>query len=226
MRLRMPAFAALALLALAGPAHTDSFKVDPTTGSSTMRATFDSPLGERITAISTAVSCDLDFSPQGTATGKCSLPLQSISVDNEPDKTEHFQQWATNKKSDPGECLLEFEIDKAQTAGNEVKPMEVIQIRATGWFTICGRKHDEGNRETLRGAVVLFPPGERGPGRVVKISATIEGFHRDSYKVGPEFTEGWLPRFQKLAKVVGHVGTIELNLFAIEARTEHAETTE
>ena len=216
-----PARAAAALAALlvflaAAPAGADPFKVDPSIGNSTMRATFDSPLGERITAISSAITCDFDFSESGIATGKCSLPLTSISVDNEPDKTEHFQQWATNKKSDAEACRFEFEIDKAQTAGNEVEPMQVMQIRATGYFTICGRKHEKGERETLRGAVVLFPAGERGPGRVVKISVTIDGFNRDSYKVGPDWTEGWLPKFQKLARVVGHTGTIELNLFATE----------
>lgn len=200
---------------LAAPAGAATFKVDPTAGNSSMTATFSAPFGERITAVSTAISCELDFTDSGVATGKCSLPLTSINVDNEPDKTDHFQQWATNKKSEPKDCKFEFEIENARTT-DLVKPLTPIQMRATGAFTICGRKHNDGTRESLRGAVVLFPAGERGKGRVVKISATLEGFNRDSYKIGPDYTDGWLAKVQKLANVVGHEGTIELNLFASE----------
>lgn len=214
-KLTLPGLMAIGLFILPAPAGATNFKVDPEKGNSSMTATFSAPLGERITAVSTAVSCDLDFTDTGEATGKCSLPLTSISVDNEPDKTDHFQQWATNKKSDPAECAFEFDIENAKTT-DLVKPRMPIQMRAVGTFTICGRKHAKGARENLRGGVVLFPAGERGPGRVVKISATIEGFNRDDYKIGPDYTSGWLARVQKLADVVGHEGTIELNLFAYE----------
>lgn len=197
-------------------AHAESFRVDPDKGNSSMTAVFSAPLGERITAVSTSISCDLDVAGDGSATGRCSLPLTSINVDNEPDKTDHFRQWATNRKSDPEKCSFDFEIQSAGALA-EVEPMKPLQMRATGEFTICGRKHADGDAEMVHGAVVLFPAGKRGPGRVVKIAATIDGFNRDKYKIGPDYTSGWLAKVQKLADVVGHEGTIELNLFASES---------
>src|SRR3954468_15272379 len=82
--------------------------VDPEAGNSKFNATFDAPLGERINAVSSAVGCDLDYDEKaGSASGTCSVPLTSIMVDNEPTKTEHFQQWTTNKKVEPKDCKLE-----------------------------------------------------------------------------------------------------------------------
>ena len=74
-------------------------------------AVFDAKLGERITAQSSAVGCDLTFEEKtGTASGACSVPLTSIKVDNEETKTEHFQQWVTNKKGEPKDCRLEAKL--------------------------------------------------------------------------------------------------------------------
>ena len=80
----------LALIAAA------SLNVDSNAGNSKFDATFDAPLGEKIMATSAAVGCDVTLDNE-SASGACSVPLQSITVDSEPTKTEHFQQWATNK---------------------------------------------------------------------------------------------------------------------------------
>src|SRR3954471_23257166 len=95
----------LACLLVAAALH-----VDPDAGNSKFNATFDAPLGERINAVSSAVGCEIAYD-SNTASGKCSVPLTSISVDSEPTKTEHFQQWATNKKSDPKDCKIEAKFD-------------------------------------------------------------------------------------------------------------------
>lgn len=50
--------------------------------------------------------------------------------------------------------------------------------------------------------------------RPIRVRATIAGLDRDAYRIGPKFTEGWLARVQKLAKVVAETGTIDLSLFA------------
>src|SRR5690349_6006999 len=92
------------LLAAAGGLHVDS-----DAGNNKFDATFDAPLGEKIVATSSSVGCD--FTTDGDkVSGTCSLPLTSIMVDNEPTKTEHFQQWATNKKVDPKNCKLEAKL--------------------------------------------------------------------------------------------------------------------
>src|SRR5947199_2595510 len=86
----------------------ESLKVDPSAGNNTFTAVFDAQVGERITAVSSAVGCDLQYDPKAqTITGSCSVPLTSIRVDNDDTNSEHFQQWATNKKSEPSECKLE-----------------------------------------------------------------------------------------------------------------------
>src|ERR1700687_5740551 len=86
--------------------------VDPDAGNNKFDATSDAPLGERINATSSAIACDLTYDEKtGAASGACSVPLTSITVDSEPTKTEHFQQWATNKKSDPKACRIEAKLD-------------------------------------------------------------------------------------------------------------------
>src|SRR5207244_11754826 len=93
----------MTILVLIAAAAAGSLKVDPDAGNNKFDATFDAPLGEKIIATSSAVNCELTLAGE-TASGTCSVPLTSIMVDNEPTKTEHFQQWATNKKSDPKSC--------------------------------------------------------------------------------------------------------------------------
>ena len=84
------------------PAAAESFVVDPEAGNNTFSAVFDAALGERITAVSSSVSCRLNLDERtSTASGVCSVPLTAIRVDNEDTKTEHFQQWSTNKKDTP-----------------------------------------------------------------------------------------------------------------------------
>ena len=45
-------------------------------------------------------------------------------------------------------------------------------------------------------------------------SATVAGFDRDAYRIGPKYTDGWLARVQALATVVAEKGAVELSLFA------------
>src|SRR5262249_52147322 len=97
----------LAVTARAG----EPLRVDPEAGNSNFSAVFDAPLGERINAVSSHVSCDLTYdATTATASGVCSVPLTSIVVDNLPLKTEHFQQWSTHKKSDPKLCTFEAKL--------------------------------------------------------------------------------------------------------------------
>src|SRR5215813_11288757 len=92
----------------AAVAGAEPFVVDPDTGNNTFSAVFDAPLGERINAVSSSVSCELNLDEQSsTASGVCSVPLTQIRVDNEETKTEHFQQWSTNKKMQPRQCRYE-----------------------------------------------------------------------------------------------------------------------
>jgi len=46
------------------------------------------------------------------------------------------------------------------------------------------------------------------------VRASVAKFNRDSYKIGPKHTDGWLARVQALATVVAEEGTIDLSLFA------------
>ncbi|MEW6777570.1 MAG: hypothetical protein AB1405_14830, partial [Bdellovibrionota bacterium] len=100
----------------------EPFRVDPTVGNSTMGAVFDAPLGERINAVSSSIDCALDVDTvKGTASGKCSIPLISIIVDNQPTKTSHFQQWATNKKVEPEKCTFDLSFKDIKVM-DPVKP--------------------------------------------------------------------------------------------------------
>jgi hypothetical protein len=79
---------------------------------------------------------------------------------------------------------------------------------------VCGRGRADGGLEKVAGTALLFPPGAYGETKTIRIRATIAGFDRDAYRIGPRYTEGWLARVQSLAKVVAETGTVELSLFA------------
>jgi len=209
---RIIELAALAA-ALASPALAEELRVYPDAGNNTFNAVFDAKLGERITAQSSAVSCDLRYDEKtGLASGRCSVPLASIKVDNEDTKTEHFQQWVTNKKTDPRACRLEASLDGVKVGALAAE--RPVPFTAEIPFTVCGRGPVDGRKEKVKGTALLFPPGAYGEKRTVRIRATIERFDRDAYRIGPKYTEGWLARVQSLAKVVAEEGTIELSLFA------------
>jgi|SRR3990172_190018 len=209
---RIIELAALAA-ALASPALAEELRVYPDAGNNTFNAVFDAKLGERITAQSSAVACDLRYDEKtGLASGRCSVPLASIKVDNEDTKTEHFQQWVTNKKTDPRACRLEASLDGVKVGALAAE--RPVPFTAEIPFTVCGRGPVDGRKEKVKGTALLFPPGAYGEKRTVRIRATIERFDRDAYRIGPKYTEGWLARVQSLAKVVAEEGTIELSLFA------------
>ena len=189
----------IAALALAA-----ALAVDPDSGNNKFNATFDAPLGEQINAVSSAVACDLKLDA-GIASGTCSVPLTSIMVDNEPTKTEHFQQWATNKKVDPKQCKVE-----AKFAGLPAKVPGDFSGEAQ--FTICGKT----GTEKVTGTTMQLPDGR------LRIRAKVDHFNRDKYKVGPKYTEGWLSRVQQLAPVVAATGTIDISVFAKPAETKAA----
>ncbi len=66
----------------------------------------------------------------------------------------------------------------------------------------------------MTGSATLFPPGTYGARKTIRIRARVEGFDREAYRVGPQFTEGWLARVQSLARVVAAKGDVEVSLFA------------
>jgi hypothetical protein len=108
-----PSFAALAAVLLLAPAASrgEELEVNPGAGNNSFSAVFDAKLGERINAVSSAVGCQLRYDEKtGLASGKCSVPIESIRVDNDDTKSDHFRQWATNKKSDPARCRIEAEF--------------------------------------------------------------------------------------------------------------------
>ena len=205
------AAALVAVLPLAAAA--EDFTVAPEAGNSGFSAVFDAALGERINAVSSAVGCEVRLDEKtGTASGRCAVPLASITVDADATKSEHFRDWATNKKSDPKACRLEAVFD-----GVQVGPLAAEQaapFTAAIPFTVCGRARADGGKEKVVGTAVLFPPGSYGERKTIRIRATIAGFDREAYRIGPRFTDGWLARVQQLAKVVAPTGTVELSLFA------------
>jgi hypothetical protein len=202
----------LALPAVARPAP-GAYTVDPDAGNSGFSAVFDARLGERINAVSSAVGCTLTLDPAtGTAAGRCEVPLDSIRVDNDDTKSDHFRQWATNKKSEPRECLL-----TASFAGvriGKLAPETPVSFTAEVPFQVCGRGRTDGKAEKVTGTALLFPPGSYGERQTIRIRATVAGFDREAYRIGPGFTDGWLARVQSLAQVVAPTGTVELSLFA------------
>lgn len=210
----MPAAIIVLAAALAAAPAPETLRVDPDVGNSTLTAVFDAALGERIVAQSSSVSCDLAWDEKtGTASGACSVPLTGLMVDNEPTKTDHFRQWATNKQSDPAACKLEarFLGVKVGTLAAE----KAVPFTAELPFTVCGRAPADGRKEKVSGTVVLLPAGSYGERKTLRIRAAIEKFDREAYRIGPGFTDGWLARVQSLAKVVAREGRIDLNLFAV-----------
>ena len=210
--------ATLGLLAALGrpasAAGETRFVVDPEVGNNAFTAVFDSTIGERITAVSSAVGCTLTVDEEkleGHAT--CSLPLTSIRVDNDDTKTEHFGQWATNKKMELAECTFNLEVPAVKLPP-PVEPKKPVSFTTEGTFTICGRPRDDHRPEHIQGTVIYLPPGTYGSKRTLRIRARIEQFDREKYGVTPKNTAGWLARVQQLADVVGTEGTIDVNLFA------------
>jgi len=197
---------AVVLVLLASPAET--LRVDAKAGNNTLNGVFDAPLGERITATSSAVGCEIRLDAGGrNLSGRCSVPLATITVDADPTKSDHFRQWATNRKSDPARCMLSTEL-AAVAVSLPKAPGESTDFHADLPFTVCGRPREDGGREHVTGTVFRLEDGW------LRVRARIEHFHREAYRIGPRFTDGWLARVQALAKVVAEEGTLELTLFA------------
>ncbi len=191
-----------------------TFTVDPEVGNNTFTAVFDAVIGERITAVSSALSCTLTVDEEkleGNAT--CSVPLTSIRVDNDDTKSGHFGEWATNKKSEPGKCTFDLEVPRVKLPP-PIEPRKPVTFETEGTFTLCGRTRDDGGPERIRGTVLYLPAGTYGSKRTLRIRARVEDFDRERYGVSPKNTAGWLARIQQLADVVATEGTIEVNVFA------------
>jgi hypothetical protein len=203
----------LAMLGLAQPARAENLEVTPDVGNGTLTATFDADLGERIIALSVSVGCKLSLEESGAVSGACSVPLTSFRVDNHATKTDHFQQWATNKKSDPKKCRFEAALSGVKLGGPLV-PMQAVAFTGEAAFTICGRGPRDGRKEAVEGTAILFPPGSYGTAKTLRLRVKIGKFNRDTYGIGPKYTEGWLARAEDLAQVVAEAGVVELNLFA------------
>ncbi len=207
--------ATLTALLLSTPAFAlaEDFAVNPQAGNSGFSAVFDAALGERINAVSSTVGCEVTFDEKtGLASGRCSVPLTSIKVDSDDTKSEHFHDWATNKKSEAKDCRIE-----AVFSGVKLGPLAAEKpaaFTAEVPFTVCGRARADGGKEKLSGTALLFPPGAYGDKKTIRIRATIASFDRDAYRIGPAYTDGWLAKVQKLAKVVAEKGTVDLSLFA------------
>ncbi|MHB8416982.1 MAG: hypothetical protein ACYDCL_02830 [Myxococcales bacterium] len=200
-------------LAAGGPS-TERYAVNPEAGNNTFSAVFDAPLGERINAVSSEVGCDLTYDPTTLAGGgSCSVPLTSIRVDGDATKTDHFQQWATNKKVDPASCRFELALGSVKLS-SVLKPKASVPFTASGTLTVCGRHRDPAGPETITGSVMLFPAGSYGSAQTLRIRAHIQGFDRESYGISPQATAGWLARVQQLAPVVAAKGDIDFSLFA------------
>lgn len=191
-----------------------AFNVDPEAGNNTLNAVFDAALGERITAVSSAVGCAVTID-EGNLTGhaKCSVALTSIKVDSDETKTEHFQQWATNKKLDPKKCTFDLDIPNVKLP-SALQEKQSVAFSTEGTFTVCGRKREGGQPEKIQGTIVLLPAGSLGDGKAYRIRAKIDGFNREQYGISPKATAGWLARVQQLANVVATDGMIDVNVFA------------
>jgi hypothetical protein len=199
-----------------GTAPVSILTVDADAGRNTFSAIFEARLGERINAVSSSVGCDLSYAAGSTTvTGSCTVPLKSVRVDNDDTKTEHFQQWSTNKKLEPDKCNFVAQL-KGVTLDEPLTAMKAVKFSGDVPFTICGRARTDGKPEHIVGTAVLMPAGEGRRSDTVKIRAQIASFNRDAYKIGPKYTEGWLSRVQQLAPVVAEEGSIELSLFAVQ----------
>lgn len=191
-----------------------TFAVDPEAGNNAFTAVFDAAIGERISAVSSAIGCTLtvdEVKLEGHAT--CSVPLSSIRVDNDDTKTEHFGEWATNKQSEPSKCTFDLDVPKV-TLPPPVEERKAVAFSAEGTFTLCGRKRDDKRPEKISGTVIYLPAGTYGSKRTLRIRAHLEQFNREKYGVSPQNTPGWRARVQQLAPVVAAEGTIDVNIFA------------
>ena len=77
-------------------------------------------------AVTSGIDCTVTVDEgklDGTA--KCLVPLKAIKVDNDDTKTEHFQQWTTNKKSESEKCTFDLDVPgvKLPSALAEKKPV-------------------------------------------------------------------------------------------------------
>ncbi len=195
-------------------ADSSTLKVDPEAGNNTFNAVFDAALGERITAVSSAVGCTIT-ADEGALEGhaKCSVPLTSIKVDSDDTKTDHFRQWATNKKSDPKKCTFDLDVPHVKLP-SPLAEKQPVTFTTEGTFTVCGRKRENGQPEKIQGTIILLPPGMVGEGKTFRIRAKVEGFDREQYGISPKNTAGWLARVQQLVNVVATEGMIDVNIFA------------
>jgi hypothetical protein len=203
-------------VALAQPvwAGETALSVDPEAGNNTINAVFDAALGERITAVSSAVGCTVKADEEKLmGNAKCSVALTSIKVDSDDIKTDHFQQWATNKKTDPKKCTFDLDIPNVKLP-SALQEKQSVAFSTEGTFTICGRKREGGQAEKIQGTIILLPAGSMGDGKAYRIRAKVEGFNREQYGISPKATAGWLARVQQLANVVATDGTIDVNIFA------------
>jgi hypothetical protein len=200
-------------------AATSSFATDADAGNNTFSAVFDAAIGERITAVSSGVRCDLTVDEQKVeGSARCSVPLTSIRIDNDDTKSEHFRQWATNKKVAPESCKFELDVPQVKLSA-PVAEGRPVPFTTDGSFTICGRKRDDHGTERIQGTIVYLPAGSYGEKRTLRVRAHIEGFNRERYGVSPKDTPGWLSRIQQLAPVVGTEGTIDVSMFALSLDT-------
>src|SRR6058998_4275766 len=161
MRLRAAGLSAVLTLVCSSATLADTkFAVDPEAGNNTFTAVFDAAIGERITAVSSAVACTLTVD-EAKLEGKasCSVPLTSIRVDNDDVKSEHFRQWATNKRVDPRKCVFALEVPAVKLA-EPVEPMKPVEFETEGRFTICGRQRDDKGAEKMR-VTILYLPAEK-----------------------------------------------------------------
>lgn len=208
------AVTALFLLAVPAVSQAESLRVDPEVGNNTMSAVFDAPLGERISALTNEVGCDLQWDDKAmTMSGSCSVPIKAIRVDNDDTKSEHFRQWTTNNSADPAKCAFMATFNKVRPQKALVAEQPVA-FEAEIPFTVCGRAREDKKPEHVTGTAILLPAGSYNGVKTIRIRAHVEKFDREAYHIGPKWTSGWLARVQGLAKVVAPVGTIDLNLFA------------
>jgi len=138
-------------------------------------------------------------------------------VDNEKTKTEHFRDWATNKKLKPGACSFEATFTDVKLS-EPLVPEKTVRFSTEAPFTVCGRRRADGGKEHIEGTAVLVSPESK----TIRIRAHVAKFNRDAYKIGPKYTDGWFARVQSLAKVVAEEGEIDLTLFARPSSSQHS----